>query len=541
MPEKRGEERAGGEQAGGEQAGGDRVAILIVDDDDDDRRAIREALQSPTLEIIDVATGDEALRVLLERDLALLFIDLEMPGMSGLELAERIMQRPRAALRPIVFLSDGPADVETIERCYRAGAIDVQEKGIPPVVLRSKVAIHAELFRARTKLEAQSASAAVAEERERALMLRDLGLSRERRYRNLADAVPDIVWTAGPDGAIDYYNRRWFEFSGLSAGAAATTPWLSLVHPEEQDRCRARWEAALEEGARFEGEYRFLSADGSYRWLLARAIPERGQSGGVVSWLGTFTDIEENKRAERERERLLSQTMEAVRTRDEFLSVASHELKTPVTSLRLQLELLLRKVWADGAEPKKLAAKLESSIRHVDKLGRLVGQLVGVTRIQSGKLELELEDFDLSLLVQQIVDRFAEDAAQAGVDLSFRCPAPVVGRWDHLQIDQVITNLITNAIKFGAGQPVEVAVSTDASTATLVVRDHGPGIEPDDLDRIFERFERTSSARTIGGMGLGLYIVRRIVVAHGGTISVESEPGEGSSFIASLPLRPTPK
>jgi signal transduction histidine kinase len=254
-----------------------------------------------------------------------------------------------------------------------------------------------------------------------------------------------------------------------------------------------------------------------------------------LSWLGTFTDITDRKRAQLERELLLNEAVDKLRARDEFLSVTSHELKTPVSSLSLQLQTLLRR---PPSNPEQTRAKLEMAQRQVDRLTRLITELMDVSRITAGRLRLELDEIDLSVVVREVVARLGEDAALAQSTVEIRAEAAVVGRWDRFRLEQVVTNLLTNAFKFGGGKPIEVTVEAAGPVGRLRVADHGIGIAVEDLERIFHRYEQASSKRPHQGLGLGLYIARQIVEAHGGTIQVESVVGAGARFTVELPREP---
>ncbi|AKJ08182.1 PAS domain S-box-containing protein [Archangium gephyra] len=235
--------------------------------------------------------------------------------------------------------------------------------------------------------------------------------------------------------------------------------------------------------------------------------------------------------------RLFREAKEAVQVRDEFLSIASHELKTPLTPLRLKLHSLRRsaRTRSGDLDSGTLLEHLDVAERQVSRLSRLIDSLLDVSRIGAGKLELDWEDVDLVEVVREVVGRFEPQATKAGCRVTVSAPGPVLGRWDRLRLDQVVTNLLTNALKYGAGKPVELSVTTQAGHAVLLVHDQGIGIEPGNLSRIFERFERAVSERHYGGLGLGLYITRTIVQALGGTIEARSTPGEGSTFSVSLP------
>jgi signal transduction histidine kinase len=238
-------------------------------------------------------------------------------------------------------------------------------------------------------------------------------------------------------------------------------------------------------------------------------------------------------RALRQRDRYASSAMVA---RDEFLSVASHELRTPLTSLRLEVGNLLRlarrnELRADA----RLVARVEKIDAHTARLHRLIDELLDASRIAAGRLELELEEVDLAEVAEEVGLRFRDEAARLGSVLGVRAPMAAVGYWDRGRVDQVISNLVANAIKYGEGKAIEVIVETTDDRAVVVVRDNGVGIALPDHERIFGRFERAVSSRNYGGIGIGLWTVKQIVDALVGTVTVDSQPGMGATFTVALP------
>ena len=238
-------------------------------------------------------------------------------------------------------------------------------------------------------------------------------------------------------------------------------------------------------------------------------------------------DITERKHTQLERELLYREAVDAIRARDEFLSVASHELRTPLSALQLQIQMLLQTSRASpdpALSPEQLKAKLETAQRQIERVTRLIGELMDVSRITTGLFRVELEEIDLAAVVRDVVDRLGEVARRTHSPIAVSAPTPVVGMWDRMRVEQVVTDLLTNALKFGGGKPIEVAVEERGPTGRLVVVDHGIGIARQDVERIFDRYQQAISWRAFGGLGLGLYIVRQIVEGHGGTIGIESQP-----------------
>ncbi|MES2976044.1 MAG: hybrid sensor histidine kinase/response regulator [Pseudomonadota bacterium] len=229
----------------------------------------------------------------------------------------------------------------------------------------------------------------------------------------------------------------------------------------------------------------------------------------------------------------------AVQMRDEFMSMVSHELRTPLNTLFLQTQIRkmnLDKGVAAAQTPEQLRQAVERDQRQIQNMVKLIDDMLDVSRLRRGALAIWPKPADLSQLVRRVVDGFAEQAASAGCEVTLKAPPALSGVWDEFRMEQVVVNLLTNAIRYGAGKPVEVIVEGQHNAARLVVRDQGRGIAPEDQERIFGQFERAVDKQQVPGLGLGLYITRQILAAHGGSVSVESTPGQGSTFTVSLPL-----
>ncbi|GHO72300.1 histidine kinase [Ktedonobacter sp. SOSP1-85] len=470
--------------------------------------------------------------------------------------------------------------------------------------------------------------------------------SREH-LRVLAETVPQLVWTARPDGSLEYWSQRWYNYTGASPEQSLGSGWSQFLHPDDYQHTLAIWRHARASGEPYEIEYRFKDGHtGNYRWFLARALPVRDEIGQIVKWFGTSTDIDDQKRIEEAlrqsqeqanvlmnssiigiyvgkgeqivdandtflrmtgytREDLragrmnwmhmtppdyLARSLEArqelatqqsmtpyekeyvckdgsrlpvvvgavllqhqprqaiafvldnsarkelEQRKDDFISMASHELRNPLTALKLQTTLLHRQLTKQGLQ----ASALSSMQTQINKLIRLVEDLLDVSKIQAGKLEYRQESVDLDALLREIVDTMQQTHPSHTILVRGGVQTTLLGDRDRL--GQVFTNLLSNAIKYSPdAQTVEMDLSASPEEATIRVRDHGLGIPREQRDKIFDRFYRVTDSRKRGipGLGMGLYIVGEIVNGHGGTITVDSDVGKGSTFRVTLPRQRT--
>jgi signal transduction histidine kinase len=378
----------------------------------------------------------------------------------------------------------------------------------------------------------------------------------ESRFRELADAMPQIVWTAGPDGRVDYYNRRWTEHTRLSPEETFAVEgwWKLVVHPEDMDGCAARWAEAVRSGQPFQTECRFRTPAGArsttaepevvlhyapaadWRWFLARAVPVRNERGAVARWYGTCTDIDEQKRAT-EAVREMSQR------KDEFLAMLSHELRNPLAPILNSLQIL-RLADLGDATVKAARDVIDRQVRH---LAGLIEGLLEVFGLVHHKVQLQCEVLDIAALVRRAVDEFRPTITATGIGLDYEAPeAPLWIDADRARMRQVLANLLQNAAKFSnAGDRIDVRVAADPGQgqAAVTVRDTGLGLAPEVMGELFEAFGqgRQPMARSLGGMGLGLALVKGVVELHGGEVHAASAgPGRGSEFGFWVPLAQPP-
>jgi signal transduction histidine kinase/integral membrane sensor domain MASE1 len=344
----------------------------------------------------------------------------------------------------------------------------------------------------------------------------------ERWLQAVLDLMPSPLLLIEPQqGTVSFANRRAHELSGgrLSPG----TPVGDV--PAELPAGRAARGEPLRD---LEMDWRTPAGPVS---VLVQADTVPAMHGHPATVVMPFQDVTRLKQVEAE-------LQEAVRARDAFLSIASHELKTPCTTLQLQIDGLLRAVErgrSDKLTPERLGERAELLSRHLARLTKLVDDLLDVSRISAGRITLTLEEMDLTALLREVAQRFEPDLVGAACPLSLAVDGPILGRWDRMRVDQVVSNLLSNAIKYGAGAPIELSAQASLERAEITVHDHGIGIAPADQQRIFERFERAGSERQFGGFGLGLWIVRQLLDAMGGSIRVESALGQGARFLVELP------
>ena len=361
----------------------------------------------------------------------------------------------------------------------------------------------------------------------------------EQELQNLADFIPQLAWIADTQGEVSWLNQRWYDYTGKEPAQLQGQGWLMAIAQDHRERVRRSLTEAFRKEAAFEATFPLYSGQQTCRWFLTRAVPIFDDAGRLSRWFATSTDINDQLETQTRLQRAQNELETAVRARDEFMSIASHELKTPLTSLQLLAQMAQRNLERDAERAcetprvRKLVSQTEKS---VERLNRLVDDMLDSSRIAMGKLSFKLEDFDLTELVQEVVERMVPQVRASGGRVALVASRPARGRWDRFRIEQVVINLMTNAMRYGAGTPIEIGVDVDDEAAWFRIRDHGPGIAPDHQERIFHQYERATPHSSISGLGLGLFICREIVERHGGRIELQSDVGRGAAFSVRLPL-----
>lgn len=368
----------------------------------------------------------------------------------------------------------------------------------------------------------------------------DFDFIHEGEFKRLTETIPQAVWRTNLDGSADYFSQRFYELVGYEADDVLGWGWFDIIHPEDQPGVKEEWQRCRDLGAPVSWEFRIRRSDGNYRWFLSMGSPLHSSTGEIIRYYGTWTDIHDKVASRQQLEKLTKDLQEAVFARDEFISIASHELKTPLTALKLQSQILKR--YIEKNDPtvytkEKVDHLVDQTDRHVTRLTRLVDDMLDMSRIRTGRLSVFVEELDLSELIRETLTRIEPVILEVGAGYpAVNIPETIMGTWDRLRIEQVLTNICINALRYGRGKPFEIAASVDQGLVTLMIKDQGTGIPKQFHEKIFERFERAVEKNEVSGLGLGLYITKQIILTHKGRIWVESEVDLGSTFFIEIPI-----
>jgi PAS domain S-box-containing protein len=512
-----------------------KAAILIVDDQDGNLRVLEGLLGDLGHEIVAAASGSQALSCLLERDFAVILLDVRMPNMDGFETAELIRRRRRSRHTPIIFVTAADDHVDHIVKGYAIGAVDYIMKPLNGDILRSKVKVFVDLF-----LQGRELASKTAELTEKNLALEKEVAKRERAERVLAnsrdfylslfDEFPTLVWRSDEHGKIGYFNRSWLTFVGRTLKEQQDGGWVQEIHPEDRARCLQGYSDAFERREPFELEYRHRRADGEYRWILNYGRPYRNLEGAFAGFIGSCTDITPRRESE-EQTRAANAELEA------FSYTVSHDLRAPLRSMSGLCEILIDN-YSRGEKIdqtwREFVHRISDSAAQMD---RLIRDLLEFSRM--ARSQLQPESVDLGILIEELT---RDLRLKATFEVAAPLGGPVVG--NRVFLSQVFSNLLSNALKFvSEGVAPRVRVRTEERETGWVriwVEDNGIGIAPEYQERIWNVFERLNDAASYPGTGIGLAIVRRAVGRMGGRVGLDSVEGKGSRFWVELPKAEAP-
>ncbi|MBD2344867.1 hybrid sensor histidine kinase/response regulator [Anabaena subtropica] len=367
----------------------------------------------------------------------------------------------------------------------------------------------------------------------------------ELMFRTLANTMPQMFWITQPNGYHEYFNQRWYDYTGMTLEQAQGEGWQNILHTNDVQATMAHWQDCVQTGKNYDIECRLRrAADGEYRWHLARAFPLRHDNGQILKWFGSCTDIHDQKLAIEERAQAWEQERaarieleQANRMKDDFLAIVSHELRSPLNPILGWAKLLK----SHKLDTFKTHQALEVIERNAKLQARLIDDLLDVSRILRGKLSLNVCTVDLANTVESALETVRLTAEGKSIHIETELTSNVCRvEGDPNRLQQVVWNLLSNAVKFTPdGGRIEVKLERIGSLAQIQVSDTGKGISLDFLPYVFERFRQADevTTRKFGGLGLGLAIVRHLVELHGGSVQVTS-PGEGlgTTFTVNLPL-----
>lgn len=513
-----------------------KVNILIVDDDESSLLAVETVLSGLQQTLFKGTSARDALRLVLSHDFAAILLDVKMPEMDGFECARIIRARERSARTPIIFLTGIDEGRLPRFQAYELGAVDYLVKPIEPTILRSKVGVFVEL--AQKTAEVRRVGEALRENEARAHARRlleremDAAISQQRWLEAILDTLPTPLVLLEPMAARPRFANQAARALAGGVFAGGRRP-ADLVLTDAEGKPLDDADLPLRRAARGEAlAGQMVSFQGPDGGGTVVAFSERlpAQHGNSETVLVNLHDVSELKRAE-------ATLIEALRSREDFLAVGSHELRTPITALKFQVRNAL-KSWERPeaqAHPQEHAlGYLKQMQASVDRLARLAEYLLDVSRLSSAQLQLRPTPFALDELVREVALRPAADGSFTPSAVTITTDGDTTGWWDRPRLEQLISNLVDNARRYAPG-PIELAVRGSGEQVTLEVRDHGPGIEPGELPRIFERFSRARGPEDARGFGLGLWIVSQLATHHGGSVTAQSTPGEGAQFTVTLP------
>ncbi|MGQ3095837.1 response regulator [Roseateles sp.] len=522
--------------------------ILIVDDEPANLLVLESVLTDPSYRIVRALSADQALLALMGQEFAVMVLDIQLPDMNGIELAQMIKERKRNAHLPIIFLTAYFDQDQYRLQGYGSGAVDYLHKPVNPAVLRSKVAVFAELDRKSRELQrANLALLAEVEERRRAEeRLRELNetlerrvsdrtealLTADRRLKAMMSSITDGLLLVEPDGRIGYVNEQGARLLGLSE-AELIGQRRTDVFGEEDFETGFDSSGAGDQAFSFEA----VAPGAAGRWLQCHCYPS---PEGLSVY---FHDITDRHELQLRREQLLaaeqaarSAADHAARAKEEFVAAISHELRTPLAAIIGWVNVLTH----PGVQPGMLERGIQAIARNAQAQAVLVDDLLEMSRIAAGKQLMNVERVDINGIVMGAVENARPTAQSRQLELLLRLApeaAEVFG--DSRRLTQIVMNLVTNAMKFtSVGGTVTLSTAVQGPVVELEVSDTGQGIEPDFLPRLFDRFSQADGSATSmhGGLGLGLAIVKNLVELHGGAVSADSAgAGRGAVFRVRLP------
>jgi PAS domain S-box-containing protein len=523
-----------------------QASILLVDDLPANLMALEALLAPSGHRLVQAASGQEALRCALQEDFAVILMDVRLGDMSGIEVTAMLRDRERTRHTPVLLMTASHSDDRELLDGYAHGAVDYLRKPLVTEVLRAKVAVFVDLYRAR---EAVRRHEEALRTRERQALTAELK-EQEQQFRALANSIPQLAWITRADGWIYWYNQRWYDYTGTTPEQVEGWGWKALQDPADLDRVVARFVAAIREGRPWEDRFRLRGKDGTFRWFLSRAMPMRDSEGRIVKWFGTNTDIDEeqctleqlrqaqqevrNLNADLER-RVAERTVQLQEANSELESFSysvSHDLRAPLRHITGFAQLLVRR--AGPALDEACRGYADTIVTAAQQGSTLIDDLLSFSRMS--RAPVNKRPVDLRALMDEVRRELEADAT--GREVQWRIGELPTVEADPGLLRQVVRNLLGNALKYTRPQPqalIEVGARLTPEAVEVWVRDNGVGFDMQYADKLFGVFQRLHTPDEFEGTGIGLANVRRIIARHGGRSWAEGAPGQGATFHFSLP------
>lgn len=523
---------------------GERANILLVDDRTDGLMAMEVVLNSPRYRLMKASSGPEALELAANHDFAAILLDVQMPGMDGFQTAERLRKIDGHRDTPIIFVTAINKDDMYVQRGYLTGAVDYIFKPVDPLILRSKVAVFAELYLGKRKLKDQAEQLKISERRERYLKLTELELQSLKRYRSLVDAIPHVVWKTHADGSVDYFNLFWTTYTGLSQDESRGDGWHQAFDECDLNIFLKAWITAITKNESFEIECRLHSKTGEARWHWLRAVPEPDAFGQAVGWIVTAMDIQDRRAMEQSLIQAKDAADAANQAKSQFLANMSHEIRTPLGAILGFTDILSR---SDLREEDR-ANTISVIQRNGNALLKIIDEILDLSKVEAGRIEIEELRVDLSQLLSDVTQLHKNKAEKKGLtfNVSLLSSLPRYIHTDPTRLRQLLNNLIGNSVKFTEKGSVDVEIqwarepdghrqdgNLNRGNLKIAVKDTGIGIPKEKASSLFQPFTQVdgSTSRRFGGTGLGLALSRKLAQVMGGNVWIErSTPGFGSTF-----------
>ncbi len=488
--------------------------ILIVDDKQENIYSLKKLLESKGFIVDTASSGEECLKKVLNTDYSLIILDVQMPVMDGFEVAETLSGFNKTKDIPVIFLSAVNTNNQFISKGYDSGGIDYVVKPFDPEILLLKVNSFIRLYK-QTK-ELQNVRDALRSEIDIRKKVQSQLRERVEELQSTLEALPLIAFTANSEGKIEFVNHNWYKYSTIAEKFPTT---INTEIDIEQE-----WKKVMSKGEELMLEVQIKELDNTqYKYHLLRIVPIFDNEK-ILKWIGTFTDIEDQKQIEKKK--------------DEFLSITSHELKTPLTSVKAYIQLISRSLKDHQSD--KIKGYIDKAQLQVGKLNELISDLLDISKIESGELKLNRQEFEVKNLIESAVETIQQTHGDFSLEVIGN-DEPLTIFADENRVEQVLINYLTNALKYSPEhKSLKITRELKDNILTLKVMDSGIGIPEDKQKDIFSKFYRVEeSSLKFQGLGIGLYICAEIIKKHDGHVGVNSAINKGSEFYFSIPIKKT--